>query len=498
MQANFAALMACSIPSHSVIPLGVQIMRIWAQVHRMASSPRARPVLMTLWHLQEVVRTHGWWHSFLASAQFLGASLLPGGFVRFGSLAQEVSVDISKVAWMHLLRRAWRVKLMTMAHSAQPGIFPNDPECLDWDVQGIMLSRFPRLATIYARGVNTKDRARRHFGLQISTQCEHGCPEPDSVCHRVISCVALEPLRRAQGIDGPRTHFMTQQPIHTQECCLWSIPEPARTWCRADSVHNLLIGPRLLRSILEAISLTSDSPDDAYSLRVRYAHKKYGEHPLLSAHAVDICVDGAPSLTLSAWGPVKACTRRCWEAQIVLIAALLHQGSGKHVQIHGLLTPIIAIAQDFNLGAAPSAYMRSNVQEAMPCLFQEPFEKDCDHSPSLQASLDALVQPAVGPLSFLWKEALAWSPIYANSFDYYPQAHTLSRSHGNSLGATTVNLESVVHEDTAPLPSFHDDLYHDYDRRRLSGGGSSSCAFGAVDSLVNWPITCPASSPGPC
>ena len=460
----------------------------------MASRPTARQVLMTLWHLQEVVRSHGWWHTFLVSLQFLGASLLPGGIVYFRHLAQEVSVDTSKVAWMHSLRRAWRIKLMALAYEAQPGIFPSDPEFLDWDILGDMLSLYPRLAITYSRGVNTKDRARRHFGLQVSTQCEHGCREPDSVCHRVVSCKALEPRRQAHGIDHLRCSSMARRPLYTQECCLWTIPDSARVWCQAKSVQNLLITPNLLQRVMDAISQTSSHDADTWTLRVRYSRKKYGDHPLLSARAIEVQVDRAPSLSLFALGPCKACTRRCWEAQIVLIAALLHQGSRKLVHLHGLLTPVASIAQDFAHGKAPSSYMRHNVEDAIDGLLQESYEKNCDQSATLQASLDAQVQPAVGPLSLSWKEALAWSSIFADSFDYYPQAHNLSRSHGNGLGVRPLNLESVPF----CLRGHNHDCLTGNGPRLDGGSGSSSFAFGANDSPLNWPTTCSASSLRPC
>ena len=79
-----------------------------------------------------------------------------------------------------------------------------DMDVSEVDVQVMPAFRNPGPAeqTVLANGLNSKSRTSRHFGVAVSSRCEHGCDDQDDMFHRVYKCRATAILRERHSI-GP-------------------------------------------------------------------------------------------------------------------------------------------------------------------------------------------------------------------------------------------------------------------------------------------------------
>ena len=84
----------------------------------------------------------------------------------------------------------------------------------------------------------------------------------------------------------------------------------------------------------------------------------------------------------------------------------------------------------FRHHTAPHSYLVEHVLSALPKLLVALLAVSRSCVPELQEMLSGIVQPWVVQLSAVWHAACSWAPVYSLSFDYFPVASALSRSHG--------------------------------------------------------------------
>ena len=172
-----------------------------------------------------------------------------------------------------------------------------------------------------------------------------------------------------------------------------------------------------------------------FKLIVTMLCHKGGPHPLSRCHAMKIVVAPDFGHELCAWACMHVIQRVDWE--LAVVSACVYD---RHCLQLQRSHPWVGLATSLDrLGA----WLSVNTLHLIPTLWSMSYRLclsfQCPSLPyhllvylSFTQLLSGLVQPWVAPLSIRWDAACSWAPVYATSFDYFPVAAALSRSHGRS------------------------------------------------------------------
>ena len=73
-----------------------------------------------------------------------------------------------------MIRLCLRLEQMELAKKQNPTSFDFDVDWIDWQLMKLYQDGADGIQTLICNGVNTKSRAARHFGVDVSPHCEHG------------------------------------------------------------------------------------------------------------------------------------------------------------------------------------------------------------------------------------------------------------------------------------------------------------------------------------
>ena len=183
---------------------------------------------MTLWLAPQVARREGAWFHFLGILEEWGGCLRDDGGIEVVWKQVTLHLKQSYTSWMHNTRLALRLWNLGRARNQNPRTYDMDVSEVDVQVMSTFRNPGPAEQTVLANGLNSKSRTSRHFGVAVSSRCEHGCDDQDDMFHRVYKCRATAILRERHRI-GPAVVTLVEASCNaTQKCCIWEVPRVAR------------------------------------------------------------------------------------------------------------------------------------------------------------------------------------------------------------------------------------------------------------------------------
>ena len=335
--ANRQAAMALCFSSHITTSSGKRWMDLFRSIWDLAATPEARPLLLELWHGSALPRRVGLWSSWIHCLRELRMQLTHGGGVRFRD-SDEVLLHKSqdRVSWLHVARHLWRRYQLQQANSKLPDKYPNQLTAIDWQCTlKPLAARGAYLDTVQANGVNTLDRCRRHFGDECQQFCEYGCPEPDTWSHRLLRCEGCRALRADCHL-GDRDCEVLQDPSKClHHTLIWFHPEQCRAhlW-RISEAWGLWPSQEWLDSIMQWLPTVSQH--HLVQLRYRSACNRMGIHTMLQRHRATVHFEPPGLQPLSARAVKEAYPAEAWQAETLVLAALIAVFHQNQVHVHGL------------------------------------------------------------------------------------------------------------------------------------------------------------------
>ena len=335
--ANRSAAMALTFKSHSATASGKRMMDLFRCVWELAAAPEARPLVLDLWHSAALPREVGLWSSWVRCLRQLGMQLTHGGGVRSADAGLAVlHISQDRASWMHAARHLWWCYQIKVASRRLPEKFPQQPHLVDWHCTlKPVAARGHMLDTIQSNGLNTLDRCRRHFGDVCPLTCEYGCPEEDTWSHRLLQCQGFQMLREAHHL-GPAECEVLEDPRRCQHNTLiWLHPQHClpHVW-PAEDAWALWPTRRWLDALMQW--LPSLLPVQQIELRFSYQSVKTGQHPMLQRHTAAVQFLPTGLANKQARAIMDACPLEAWEAEALILAAIIAVFHQATVLIEGL------------------------------------------------------------------------------------------------------------------------------------------------------------------
>ena len=432
---NRAAALSLCLPSHSCTVQGRRWLDIARGIWALANDEHRRALTMELWASPQLPRQGGLWSSFLHMLSKFHLKLAPdGGVAEQDSGKVIMHVAQARQAWLHQARHAWRLHHLRRAADAHNALYPVRGVHMDWSSTLQASCRSPALDTVQSNALNSKSRASRHFLVNCTPLCEHGCNEHDVFAHRLLRCPAGQALRREKGIDMEAIELLNNEQVCYAETLVWRHPPSTR--CYIFDIHAAW-GLWPCREWLDDILRHLRPNLHPLVVRFEYLHCKWGDHEQLQRHAASVRLPAHEGIRcLQAYGLTSTCRRLHWEAEALLLASIIWQLTKTKVTLKGCAHPAQQLWKLIDNNEIANAHLHQfallakeaiDVHVHLPDdpVVSEPSSLELAKNEHFAISLDAI---------------LAWQKSYqvsqkAASFcgdspPLHPLASTISFSHG--------------------------------------------------------------------
>ena len=330
-----AAVMALCLPSHKCTAAGRRWMDAARAIWALANDEHRRPLLMEIWASPQLPRKGGLWATFLNQLSLFKLKLAPDG----GVAVQEDSKLIMHIAqarsaWLHQARLVWRRYHIARAADAHNALYITNAAHMDWAVTLQPSLRSPALDTVQGNAVNSKSRAARHFTAQCSPTCEHGCDEHDVFAHRLLRCPAGQGLRNEHHLNQEALDILSNEQICMAETLQWQHPPCTRQWVPdIHSAWGLWPCKEWLDDVIRHLQANEGA---AVMVNFEYVYCKWGDHEQLQRHAASVHLSTHMLVRkLTAFGLSTTSQRQHWEAEALLLAAIIAQLTKAPVHLLG-------------------------------------------------------------------------------------------------------------------------------------------------------------------
>ena len=421
--ANWSAVRALCMAGHRTDCRLARECESFKCMWSLATEEESRKDLLRIWNRDSVPRQSGLWHEFLLIVASYGGRLVQGGGLCFEDWGIDIHINMPLRVFRHQVRVLQRCWLLGQAQKAVPGTYDMTIKAIDWDATRRKVPCHPAVGTVLCNGVNTLKRAYHHFHSVPSPCCEYDCGVEDDVAHRLLDCQGVNDLRRSCGITADDLHGVRARCRATAECAIWEF-EADTLGHRLDIRAGEALWPseRWMRALIDF-----QVEVEVVQLQFHYLKQQGERHPELRRHAAQITSDDQVPLPGQAISRCDVYTRRLWELDTLILAAMIAILKPVRVEIGGLACEWEQLWQDLLLHKSSNAYLARMCQAVRGRLRAV---DNVDHDDVVVWTHLLPPQAVVDRWNQQFVVAGKLQKFYEGFLDCYPTAHRASRQHG--------------------------------------------------------------------
>ena len=237
---------------------------------------------------------------------------------------------------------------------------------------------------------------------------------------------------------NPELQLLQDETVCCAETLIWRHPPCTRPFLfDIAEAWGLWPSKEWLEDVMGALELCEEP---ALVLQFSYLHCRWGEHEQLRRHAASLRIPLLPQVrVLQAFGLLSTCQRRHWEAEALLVAALMAKLTRATIILKGCATEGATLWACIESGEIANAHLHQLALLAKDAVVVEKYAPDDLNSsmfePSELASHKhfALNNEAILAWQKTYQVSLKAAAFCCDSPPFYPLASQISFTHGACL-----------------------------------------------------------------